>query len=1449
MAFDLSSAQPVTDTTQGTHPANNFDIQSARPVDVTGGDKQPKTAWEEFQQSGRDVQMMSEKASSPVKDTEDLKPQLDKQVKDQYPPHSFLNQPLGSLRDFSHLVGDDVYSTFGKPLGLAPEANDAVNEEQAQLTKNHPVESILAGTVPFIATAPIFPQGLLGLTAQFASISGLSEWGRQRMDESLMKPTADKLMDVARETSKGALMGPIWHYSGALKFVSNPIGQALIRAGIRGAGTATLDKVYGSDLTSAFKDGGIMTALSLIFETPALGRTVLGRGILENTNQRVYESLFGGQAADKIAQTTPVIPKINPEANDAEVQKTILDSANTLATQLPVQDNKIVAATVKTNDGIVSHGADHEQALNKLGMSKAASFEGKDFQAGFTTSEGKFITREESKQDPYNLPNGSSQDVEGLNHQKFFTSPDLPDIVNPQTLKGRLEGEEGKMDVRLIPGVVEVSEGMARAAKEYVENLEPTTVSGAAEFTSQDLRERLGKQAQLMDRLEVLLTGAKKVFDRATKESITESYTRAERGEKQDTPELQKFYDTLKYILANTRERVRALGKGKLENAIENYLPHIWEDPKKANMISKFFARRPFEGSKSFLKKRTIENFADGIEAGLTPVSWNPVDLTMLKVREMEKYILAHSALKANVASGFAKYIKIGSQSPDGWQKLNDNISQVLKSPYTEVKEFFDEKMMTGLNKAAKGLGIDVDRLLKLKGVGKDTAGYSKIGKSGAPGAHEDPLLNTSGNKKYPDEVRTKFATPESVLAHEIGHQIDNIFGMKDIFLKDKRLTLELRKLADLRYEGKDPSQGFKDYVRKGSEKMAVMLEAYIHAPDKFKEVAPNAYKLFQDVLSRDERLKPLLDIKPSLVLGQGKADVYAGGIVIAGHYYAHPDSARIFNNYLSPGLRGKWIYDTYRSAGNSLVQFRLGISAFHAGFTTLDATISVFAKGINRLFKGDVKGFATATAKTLIPLYSPITNFIRGRELFQSWYGKDNGAMTNLLAEMYASGGGRAKMDKFYATQFDQTLNKALKEGKLLTAALQTPFWLTQQMSRPLMEYLVPRQKMGVFADLMKMEIEDNPNMSHEQMRATAQRIVNSVDNRMGQLVYDNLMVNRTMKDLGMASVQSLGWNIGSVREIGGGIGDLAKNLNDLRQGRPTEVSYRTAYIMALPMVVGLYGAVYQYLATGIWPNQTDTPMKDLFHPRTAGLDKNGLPARVNLPSYMKDIGSFMEDPVKTAVNKLNPVNSELVDMFQNKDYFGTEIRNPDDPWVQQAMDELAYIGKGFEPYSFENLSKSTRTDIASKIEPFIGITPARYDIDMTKAEKAALELEKGHIPQGARTKEATAHSKARSDLRNNFLVSHDEQPLIDAVAAGTITSKEKRSIVKEKNMSRIERLTQHLTADEVLSLIPKAESDDEKQDLEKIAKKKISNKRGAGTWTSEDQDLYKKFMPENDQ
>lgn len=1563
MSFDINSAVEVNEDSQGQglKSSGNFDINSARDASVEKGTTTP---YESFSQQRSTLpSVKGETPSNPPTDSNKaqssggldklyqttktlqglekplavgkeplIKEELHHQA--EFPDHGFLNsiavQGMGS-----------IYETFDKPLGIKTETGEAYLEQERE---KHPVAAIISGTVPYIVSAPLFPEGLIGLSANFGAVSGLSEMGRQRVNSSLMKPDIEKVKDVSRETSKGILLGPVWHYSEGLNFVGRPFASALAKAGARGAGTATLDKVYGSDLTQAFKDGGIITALSLIFESPSLARSIMGKGIVEHTNTLVKEPES----------------KIDSEASPEQVQVQTLKAVKELSKQIKgANDPKIVTATVKLPDGTEIHGTSHEDALSKIGIHKGDKlyrggpkevsdlggdfytkdkkiaesyskksgqfheenlsfinpllsknwveakeklglsknidlgglikaakdaghdwlifenhnnkkefvklYKGEKYNSGFTVMEAngktRFVNSDEAKSKFKNQFNEDGE-VKGLSQQEFLNAPKQPEIVNPKTLHN-LGDESGKMDVNLIPGVAEITEALDKASKEYIETLTPGEINEAANFTSSDLRERLGKQAQLFDRMEVLLSRTKKMFDRATKESITDTYTRAERGLKQESPELQKAYDTLKFIMANQRERVKALGTGKLENFIENYLPHIWADENKAKQIASYFTKRNFQGGKSFLKKRSIENFADGIEAGLTPISWNPVDLTMLKLREMEKYILAHSALNANKARGYVQFVKVMTKPPEGWQKINDSISTVMKSPMISVQEAYDEHVMNKLNNVAKSLGIDVDRQVKLRG-GKSW-GQSQRGLEDWP--QEGELIK---GQAQPGRIKTKFAGPTSVIAHEIGHQIDEMYNGKDRFIPEysnmildnkikalkkneamsederkdsikqlqfsKKRNDELKALADMRYEGKpDVTESFKKYVRKGSEKMAVMLEAYIHAPNKFKEAAPELFKRFDSFIKSKPELKPLSDIEPSLVLGTNNSEVYAGGLVTAGHYYAQPDSARIFNNYLSAGLQGKsFIYDTYRQAGNTLNQFQLGLSAFHLGFTSMDATVSKFALGINKLsngnYAGAVKEFGTAP-------FAPVTNIIEGRKLLQSWYGKDNGELTNTIAELMASAGGRAKMDKFYATGAMESMQKALKEGKIVTAAFKVPFYIVEQVARPIMEYIVPRQKMGVFMDMMKMEMERNPKMSHEQMRGIAQKAWNSVDNRMGQLIYDNLFWNRTVKDLSMASVRSLGWNLGTVREIGGGVKDVFGNVKDVIHGKATQMSYRTAYVMALPIVTGLYGAIYQYLHTGKGPEE----LKDYFFPKSGGIDKHGEESRISLPTYMKDLYHYTTNPVQTVINKFSPVNNAVMGMLANKDFYGTEIRNTDDPAIQQVLSEIKFMGSQFVPFGIRNLGKDTREDPLSKVEPFIGIAPAPYDVNMTKAERVAHELSKAKIPVGSRTKEQAEHSQKKSEIRSKYIADRDTSILNNAVDQGEITTKEKRIILRQAGMTSLERATQFLTVEET-EKVYHAANDKEKDELKSILARKKANKNKAGTWTNFQEEMYEK-------
>jgi hypothetical protein len=55
-----------------------------------------------------------------------------------------------------------------------------------------------------------------------------------------------------------------------------------------------------------------------------------------------------------------------------------------------------------------------------------------------------------------------------------------------------------------------------------------------------------------------------------------------EGGRSQPSPEFARAAGMIRQTLDDTRDAIRDLGTGKLENFIEHYFPHIWEDPERA---------------------------------------------------------------------------------------------------------------------------------------------------------------------------------------------------------------------------------------------------------------------------------------------------------------------------------------------------------------------------------------------------------------------------------------------------------------------------------------------------------------------------------------------------------------------------------------------------------------------------------------------------------------------------------------------------------------------------------------------------------------------------------------------------------------------------------------------------------------------------------------------------
>ena len=194
-----------------------------------------------------------------------------------------------------------------------------------------------------------------------------------------------------------------------------------------------------------------------------------------------------------------------------------------------------------------------------------------------------------------------------------------------------------------------------------------------------------------------------------------------------------------------------------------------------------------------------------------------------------------------------------------GGKMTNLGPKKQLISPRT--KEFFDKAVTPVLWQVAKDLGL-THEVTPLKG--------NKAG------------LSFNGQKL----IQTHPGAPERVLIHEIGHQIDEKYGMQEIFKKDDarnygRDTMkdEMRAVADLK-AGPDATVSYKNYTRKGAEKIAQMFEAYLHVPEQFKEVAPNLYEKFDEFLGSHPELAPIREIEKSLEMGMTKlGGQHIGGI------------------------------------------------------------------------------------------------------------------------------------------------------------------------------------------------------------------------------------------------------------------------------------------------------------------------------------------------------------------------------------------------------------------------------------------------------------------------------------------------------------------------------------------------------------------------------------------
>ena len=446
--------------------------------------------------------------------------------------------------------------------------------------------------------------------------------------------------------------------------------------------------------------------------------------------------------------------------------------------------------------------------------------------------------------------------------------------------------------------------------------------------------------------------------------------------------------------------------------------------------------------------------------------------------------------------------------------------------------------------------------------------------------------------------------------------------------------------------------------------------------------------------------------------------------------YAAKDEVSQVIENYLSRSLYDSpylgQLWKGYMGAANTLNQFQLGVgSAFHAGFTTMEAVISHFALGIKAAAQGDYKSAAKFFRDAPLQIYrTPMF----GDEIMKAYMGgKQNQEMARIVGWLQMAGA-REHMDLRLRTSTTEAMLQDWEKGSHVTAGLRAPFAFVEQLTRPVMEWLVPRQKFGVFAEMAndwfsknEAMLRNNPN-AHEITRRQMQYFWNRVDSRLGQVVYERLFARNVAKNIAQGLIRAPGWSGGTIVEIGGGLLDTKRMFMDIAMGKKPQMTDKMAYTISLLAITGTINAIMTRLLTGEDPKDS----RDLLAFRTGRVDERGNAERMLLPTYAKDIYAYMNKPGQTLLNKTHPIISMMMDIAKNKDYYGTEIRSKDANAAEQLLQTGAFGLKQFTPFYMRGIKKIEEHggSLAASLPTMVGIMPASSEIGQTKAQSVMADI-----------------------------------------------------------------------------------------------------------------------------
>jgi len=511
------------------------------------------------------------------------------------------------------------------------------------------------------------------------------------------------------------------------------------------------------------------------------------------------------------------------------------------------------------------------------------------------------------------------------------------------------------------------------------------------------------------------------------------------------------------------------------------------------------------------------------------------------------------------------------------------------------------------------------------------------------------------------------------------------------------------------------------------------------------------------------------------------------------------PDAQKLWKNgveskglWADPGAMGD-AFRGWMNVKNYWVPVKLALSAFHFVHVAHINAVNNMSRAVGEAFgsgqQGLARRFAALPEAVLQSVADPFFRAMpylpfEGKRQMKAWdtakelQTPQQAAMTKMATE----GGISFHQSDQLRMKGERAFWDAWGQNRYLAAVLPGGGLAYKKTIGSMFEKWIPSLKAAAYAREAETLFRRRPDLVTDDInRKVALRAIGKqIDSRFGEMFYGSLFWNRTLKDASIGSFLSLGWNLGFMREFGGGAFEpIVRRMIDTPN--PTrklvrDTTNKTTNMFLYGLTAATINGVMNYAFTGEYPQSA----LDYIFPRLGGLNPDGSPRRVTNAFYTREIpmaykhiqaaGGGVEGTItglmEMMYNKM--MFQPIAELARNKDYFGYSLRNENDPAYQQAWQMGQHlVGSQLEPMSIVGAKRALELsgkphDTAGVLSqlgdrdvvmPLLGFGPAPAYASKDEWDNRIESKFKQTVIPERKSFEVSANSKARSEARTALI------------------------------------------------------------------------------------------------